>query len=148
MSSEQELFNTQARLSAIQEINTASERSLDLAQQMASFAQEEAMFKQGILSDSRSSADIAKKIKEQTLAAKAAEAEKMRLFRAGKVDAAAQLGIIAKQTKKRVEDLKILGEHVALEEEKKKSLEKQNANLKKFNAGMNTVVASAMGTAS
>ena len=101
MSSEQELFNTQARLSAIQEINTASERSLDLAQQMASFAQEEAMFKQGILSDSRSSADIAKKIKEQTLAAKAAEAEKMRLFRAGKVDAAAQLGIIAKQTKKK-----------------------------------------------
>ena len=140
MSSEQELFNTKARLEALKEINDASVTSLSLAQQMADFAQKEQEYKSGILEDTRTGSDLAKEIAEMSLASKEAEAEKMKLYRAGKVDAAVQLGIMAKQNQKRIEELK------TVQKTRDAQIETAEA-IKKVRQGLNTVVASAMSTA-
>lgn len=140
MSSEQELFNTKARLEALKEINDASVTSLSLAQQMADFAQKEQEYKSGILEDTRTGNDLAKEIAEQSLASKEAEAEKMKLYRAGKVDAAVQLGIMAKQNQKRIEELK------TVQKTRDAQIETAEA-INKIRQGLNTVVASAMSTA-
>ena len=140
MSSEQELFNTRARLEALKEINDASVTSLSLAQQMADFAQKEQEYKSGILEDTRTGNDLAKEIAEQSLASKEAEAEKMKLYRAGKVDAAVQLGIMAKQNQKRIEELK------TVQKTRDAQIETAEA-INKIRQGLNTVVASAMSTA-
>ena len=139
MSSEQELFNTKARLEALKEINDASVTSLSLAQQMADFAQKEQEYKSGILEDTRTGSDLAKEMAEMSLASKEA-AEKMKLYRAGKVDAAVQLGIMAKQNQKRIEELK------TVQKTRDAQIETAEA-IKKVRQGLNTVVASAMSTA-
>ena len=150
MASEEEnkLFATQERLAALKEIDNVSQRGVNLAKAMADFAKEEYSYRAGIEKDLRSSEDISKKIATLSLKAKAAEKEKMNLFRKGKIDAAIQLGLLAKDTKERIKQLGLLNEKVKKQEElKKKTQQVTNVN-KKIQKGADTFLASTLGTAS
>ena len=104
--SSQDAENARLRSEYLKDSNKAMEYSRDLAKEMASFVKEEFLYQEGIIEDKRTSKDLGDQIAKQAKVANAAQKQAMVEFKKGNKDEGVKLSLLAKQAKKRIENLK------------------------------------------
>ena len=104
--SSQDAENARLRSEYLKDSNKAMEYSRDLAKEMASFVKEEFLYQEGIVEDKRTSKDLGDQIAKQAKIANAAQKQAMVEFKKGNKDEGVKLSLLAKQAKKRIENLK------------------------------------------
>ena len=102
--SEQDYLNAKARAEWIKESNNATKESINLSRQLSDIIKQEHEYQSGIVEDKRTSKDLARDIQKAQLKVKESTQEQRKLAKAGRIDEAAKLGVLIKQTKERIKE--------------------------------------------